>query len=76
MKLSINQIYEQAIDDGFVFWEIQNKHIAIYHKVPLFEKHRDPFDRLLIATAYEEKVDVITIDHNFLLYPNLIKVLW
>ncbi len=75
-KASIEKIYEQALEDEFTFLNILNQHINGYKKVPLYNKHRDPFDRLLIATAFEEKLDVITIDKNFLLYPELIKVLW
>jgi len=36
--------------------------------------HRDPFDRLLIAQAIEEKMVVLTADHAFEKYP--IDLVW
>ena len=39
-------------------------------------EHRDPFDRLLIATAYHENATIITVDKNFKLYTDFIKILW
>lgn len=41
--------------------------------LPLF--HRDPFDRILIAQAMEEKLTIISRDKNFQLYKN-IHLLW
>ena len=75
-KASIDRIYEQALEDGFSFLNIRNHHISSYEKVPFYEQHRDPFDRLLIANAYEEKAGIMTTDKNFLLYPEFVKVLW
>ncbi len=37
--------------------------------------HRDPFDRLLIATAQEHGLALLTPDPTFAKYPNL-KVIW
>lgn len=74
--VSIEDIHQQAIKDGFTFLSIQNPHIYNYNKVPLIGDHRDPFDRLLIATAMEENLIVLSADEKFGLYNNWIKVLW
>ncbi len=42
----------------------------------LIEDHRDPFDRLLIATAMEENAIILSADEKLNLYANLIKVIW
>ena len=55
---------------------IHNKHIETYSIVPLLENHRDPFDRLLIATAHSEDLTVITGDGKFSLYSNFIRFAW
>jgi PIN domain nuclease of toxin-antitoxin system len=73
---TIEEVYQQAINDGFTFLNIQNQHIYNYNKVPLLEDHRDPFDRLLIATAMEEKAVILSADEKVSLYPDLVKVLW
>jgi PIN domain nuclease of toxin-antitoxin system len=48
------------------------------HAIRLFEmpvRHRDPFDRQIIAQAISEEVPVITCDEKFRLYENL-EVIW
>lgn len=73
---SIEEIYEQALKDGFTFLAIQNQHIYNYNKIPLLEDHRDPFDRLLISTAVEEGAIILSADEKLNLYAELVTVLW
>ncbi len=73
---TITQVYQQALKDNFTFLSIGNKHLEAYNNIPLLEDHRDPFDRLLIATAYAEDVEVMSGDKNFSWYPDFIKVVW
>jgi PIN domain nuclease of toxin-antitoxin system len=75
-KASVEMIHEQALDDGFEFLPIHNRHIANYRRVPLFDQHRDPFDRLLIGTAEVEGAIILTADGNFSLYADFVSVLW
>ena len=75
-QATISEVYEQAIKDNFTFQPVHNNHIEAYGKVTLLQEHRDPFDRLLIATALEENLIVLTVDKSFSLYPQLIKVFW
>ena len=75
-RTDVDEVYHQAVRDGFLFLNIQNQHIFHYHKIPLHEQHRDPFDRLLIATAFEENAIMITVDKNFQLYTEFIQVFW
>ncbi|MGH8555987.1 MAG: type II toxin-antitoxin system VapC family toxin [Methylococcales bacterium] len=72
----LSEVYEQAINDGFSYLPIKNQHLFSYQKIPLLEAHRDPFDRLLLATAYEENAIMLSADHNFSLYTGLIQVFW
>jgi PIN domain nuclease of toxin-antitoxin system len=75
-KADIEEVYHQAIIDGFTFLNIQNSHIYRYKDLSFFEHHRDPFDRLLIATALEEKAIILSNDRNFQLYHSIVEVLW
>ena len=75
-KSDIIEIHQQAIKDNFTFIQLQNKHLSSYSKVPLHDHHRDPLDRLLIATAYEEEATMVSVDSNFELYRNFISILW
>ena len=46
---TIEEIYIQAIADGFTFLPITNKHLFNYNNIPIFEQHRDPH----LGTAYK-----------------------
>jgi PIN domain nuclease of toxin-antitoxin system len=75
-QVTVSEIYDQAIKDGFSFLSIQNAHIYNYNNIPLIESHRDPFDRLLIATAMEEKAIILSADEKFDQYRDLVKTFW
>ena len=45
---------------------IETDHLSIFEELPLI--HRDPFDRLLIATAIAEHMTFITADENITRY--------
>jgi PIN domain nuclease of toxin-antitoxin system len=74
--VSIEDVHQEALRTGFTYIGIQNSHIYKYNNVPLFDNHRDPFDRLLIATAIEEKAVILSADDKFGLYKDQIKVIW
>ncbi|MBV8864925.1 MAG: type II toxin-antitoxin system VapC family toxin [Acidobacteriaceae bacterium] len=50
-------------------------HTGILHRLPMF--HRDPFDRMIIAQALEERCPVLSADQRFELYKGQgLKVIW
>ncbi len=51
-------------------------HVNAYLKIPLIANHRDPFDRLLLATALYEGLAIITADEKFSYYNNLVTIIW
>jgi PIN domain nuclease of toxin-antitoxin system len=59
-------IPEQMALNGFVQLAIGFRHIAGSGHLPW--RHRDPFDRLLIAQAIEEDLSVVSRDSVFDLY--------
>ncbi len=50
-------------------------HIEELSRLPWLSKHRDPFDRLLIAQALSEGLPIISSDGHFPEYPRL-EVIW
>jgi PIN domain nuclease of toxin-antitoxin system len=62
--VTIEFITSQLLSDGFEILHVSNNHIFSYQEVPFFEDHRDPFDRLLLATALSEQIPIISIDEN------------
>lgn len=50
-------------------------HLDAYQSLPLYEDHRDPFDRLLIATASADNLTLISNDGKFERYAPLITLI-
>lgn len=71
----ISRYYNEVQKIGIQIIASRPEHFDCYDHLSLLEQHRDPFDRLLIATAIIETLDVITIDPKFGLYDN-IRVVW
>lgn len=63
----------EAID--FQILPIKNEHIDAYNLIDLVEDHRDPFDRLIIATAFQEQIPVISADEKFKNYQSQIQLI-
>jgi PIN domain nuclease of toxin-antitoxin system len=55
-----------AEENGFTVIPIKTAHLTVLETLPLI--HRDPFDRLLIATAIAEQMTLITNDKNIAQY--------
>lgn len=75
-EITVEDIYKQALSDGFTFLPITNSSIFNYKNIPLLETHRDPFDRLLISSAIENDATLLSADEKFLLYPDMLKLFW
>ena len=54
-------------DSGLNFHPLENKAIYMLGKLP--QLHRDPFDRLLIASALVKGWEIATVDRIFDQYP-------
>ncbi len=65
-------VSEQLAANGFPLLNIELRHAAKVEKLPF--RHRDPFDRLLIAQAITEKLTVVTADSVFADYG--VTLLW
>jgi PIN domain nuclease of toxin-antitoxin system len=74
LTLSIDDLTTQLLADGFTLLPIERRHISTYERIPLFADHRDPFDRLLLATALSDNLMIISADEKFLLYKDMIRL--
>lgn len=72
----VEEIYSQALFDGFTFLPIENFSIFNYSNIPLLNEHRDPFDRLFISSAIQQDATLLSADEKFKLYPKILKLLW
>ena len=58
----IAEFYRMVESNGFLWLPLQKQYIDIITSLPFI--HKDPFDRLIIATAQYEKMSLITADSN------------
>ena len=75
LSLPIDALLNQLYEDGFQLLPIRNTHIAAYDSIPLVADHRDPFDRLILATALTENWTIISADERFREYVPQIRLI-
>lgn len=79
-KLSLRKSLAEFIDDVdkalIQVSPIANAHLIAYQNLPDVPDHRDPFDRLIIATAMAEGSIVISADPQFKHYRDHVGVIW
>jgi PIN domain nuclease of toxin-antitoxin system len=62
-------IQQKLIYHDFQLLPIDLAHLKSLSELPVLKKHKDPFDRLLIAQAISEKLALISCDSKFNDYP-------
>jgi PIN domain nuclease of toxin-antitoxin system len=73
LATSVRQYFpSQLAANGFVQLDIAFRHVARVESLPFH--HRDPFDRLLVAQALEEKFTLVSADAIFDAYG--VKRIW
>ncbi len=76
-RLSLSDDFEKFISQQIVANDIEVlpiglQHLSVVAALPFH--HRDPFDRLMIAQAMVEQIEIISLDKEFDAYP--IKRIW
>jgi PIN domain nuclease of toxin-antitoxin system len=74
LDVPISTLVNLIEQDGFVILTLQTKHIEAYSEIPLFHEHRDPLDRLVLATAFSENIPIVSSDGNFEHYKQHVQV--
>ena len=75
-KISLNlPVFSKAIDDaGFDRLGITSMHTHSVAQLPLFDDHKDPFDRLLVAQSLSEPLILLTTDEKLERYGSTVRV--
>ena len=55
-------LWEMVSQNGFIILPIEKSHLTDIIQLPFL--HRDPFDRLLVATAQADDMTILTADEN------------
>lgn len=72
LNMSLDDCFNIITQTGFTELPIKRTHLTELDKLPY--NHKDPFDRILIAQAIQEKLQVITKDEMISKYP--VHVIW
>jgi PIN domain nuclease of toxin-antitoxin system len=75
LRLEIPKFSEGIEAAGFRRIEVKPTHIHKLTKLPLFEDHKDPFDRMLIAQSLDEPLTFVTTDRKLARYSPTVTVL-
>ena len=70
LKLTLDDLISELRISDFGYLQIEDDYLRCLSELPLL--HKDPFDRLIIATAMVENMTIITIDENIQKY----NVMW
>ncbi len=76
LKKPIGDFLTDTIANHIEILPISQIHLTKYIELPVFDTHKDPFDRLIIATAISENATLLSSDGNFNLYKDEVKVVW
>jgi PIN domain nuclease of toxin-antitoxin system len=68
----INEFVRLIKRNGFCILPVEVSHIYELETLPFH--HRDPFDRIIIAAAIAEKLEILSADRNFGLYG--VRLIW
>jgi PIN domain nuclease of toxin-antitoxin system len=64
--MPLHEIFDNIEKGDFEVLQIENDYLRILSVLPFI--HKDPFDRLLIATALAENLTIITADESIYKY--------
>ena len=75
-KIGLNMpIFSKGVDDaGFDRLGITPLHTHAVAQLPLFDDHKDPFDRLLVAQSLNEPLILLTTDEKLARYGTTVRV--
>ncbi len=75
-NLSFPEFVRSVYLSGYELLPVKEEHLEAYNTINFAELHRDPFDRYLLASAYFEKLAIITKDEKFMHYTDTFQIVW
>ena len=74
LRLDLPKFVRQAERDGFFWLSIDTRHLLAVAKLPIFDDHKDPSDRLLVAQSTTEPLILLTTDGKMSRYGSTVRV--
>lgn len=73
LDMTMSELEAKCIENKITILPLELAYFERIKKMPLI--HKDPFDRIITATAIEENLMILTCDSQIVKYPN-VKTLW
>ena len=74
LRVDLIKFAHQVTTDGFLWLDIENRHILEVASLPYRDDHKDPFDRLLVAQSLSEPLILLTADTKLAGYGSTVRV--
>ena len=75
LRVDLPRFSATVQEQGFLWLPTRNEHLLAVAGLPVFEDHRDPFDRLLVAQSLTEPLLLVTGDQKLARYGVTIRVI-
>jgi len=74
LRMDAGKFIHNIEQHGFEWLDIKNEHILTVVTLPLYDDHRDSFDRLLVAQSRSEPLVLLTVDAKLARYGETVRV--
>lgn len=74
LRMDLEKFAANIEAQGFQWLDITNPHLLAVAKLPVFDDHKDPFDRLLVAQSLTEPLVLLTVDSKLARYGTTVRV--
>ena len=68
IKQSADKVVSDLDNAGINIEQVTERHLKSFASLPLFDDHRDPNDRLIIAQAISDRIPIVSSDRKFSRY--------
>ena len=73
LRIDLPRFEAEVGCQGFHWLPIRNAHLQAVAALPVYEDHRDPFDRLLVAQSLTEPLLLLTSDSKLARYGSTVR---
>jgi len=74
IPIGLSNMIIKTREVGIEIIPIKNSHLVGYVSLPVMTYHKDPFDRLIVSTAIDENLSILSSDRNFDLYEGINRI--
>lgn len=74
IRLDLEVFCRQLEQDGIQWLAIGQDHLLQVARLPVFEDHKDPFDRLLVAQSLTEPLILLSADAKLARYGSTVRI--